>query len=521
MAMSTGDSAVIKIRDEASAERARRAAALAPGSHVHLIGICGVGMTAAARLMRLLGFRVSGSDKAFYPPMGDEARRLADKIYEGYDIANLTERPDMVIVGNTIWRNNPEAVHAMEQGMLCVSMPELFEGVLIGSYENCGTSVVIAGTHGKTTTTAALATLLDVAGLAPGFFVGGLPLNLPGNIRPVSLSLPPEKRVAIMEGDEYDSAFFAKWPKFHSYRPDIVVMTSLEFDHADIYRSVDEIATEFERLAERVPAAGHILVWDGEPRLRDVMAAVSRRGALKAKLWSYGESADSAFRVVSREVKGQEQKLVFDLRGKQVSVDSQLTGPQNAQNYVAAAAVADLLDVPKSGISSGLHAFTGVARRQHTRADIDGVLVIEDFAHHPTAVRVTLQGLRESYPERRMIVTFEPRTNTSKRACFQQDYVSAFECADIAIIAQLTEAGGYSATGNLVVPLDTARLMDDLHARGKQAYAMKRIDEVRAKLLSLVQPGDLVVLMSNGDFQNLIPDFIADLQKRKAQNVQA
>lgn len=508
-------------RNEQSVLRAQYVAGLPRGSHVHIIGICGVGTSAVTALLKNLGFRVTGSDKAFYPPMGSYVRRLADKIYEGYSPDNLTERPDLVVIGNSIWRNNPEALHAIELGIPYASMPEIFEGLLIGSRQQCATSVVVAGTHGKTTTSAAIATMLDAVGRQPGYFVGGMLHELPDNIRQVSQELPVSKRVVVLEGDEYDSAFFAKWPKFHSYRPDIAILTSLEFDHGDIFESLDVIATEFERLIERVPAGGHILVYDDVPRLAEVVASVREKGVLRASLWLYGEKPDSPFRIVSREVNGQTQKLSLLLQGEPCEVVSSVTGPQNALNCLAAAAVGKLVGLTNEEVSKGLATFTGVARRQSIVAEIDGITVIDDFAHHPTAIRLTLQGLRESYPQRRILVAYEPRTNTSRRAFFQNDYAQSFIPVDIAIIAQLHDASGtYNNTGGAIESLDVDKLIADVEANGTQALCLKHVDEVKGYLLEQARPGDVIVLMSNGDFDKLQPALIQELRLR-SQKVQA
>ena len=243
-----------------SENRIKLAATFRPGAHVHFIGICGSGMAQAAVLMKDLGYKVTGSDKAFYPPMGDVVKATAEQIYEGYSAGNLNGKPDLVVIGNNISPNNPEAESVFAQGLSYCSMPELFAAFLIGKRDFCPTSIVVSGTHGKTTTSCAIATFFDVAGFRPGYFVGGVPLNLPSGIRKVNTNIPLSKRVVVLEGDEYDSAFFAKWAKFHSYRPDILVVTSLEFDHADIYDSIEEIELEFDRVARKVPASGTILI---------------------------------------------------------------------------------------------------------------------------------------------------------------------------------------------------------------------------------------------------------------------
>jgi UDP-N-acetylmuramate: L-alanyl-gamma-D-glutamyl-meso-diaminopimelate ligase len=318
-----------------------------------------------------------------------------------------------------------------------------------------------------------------------------------------------------LEVDEYDSAFFAKWPKFHSYRPDIVVITSVEFDHGDIYQSVDEIALEFERLIARVPAEGHVLVYDDAPRLAEVVESTRNNGWLKAKLWYYGEKESSPFRLVKRTVTGRTQDLELLLNGEQCTLSSQLTGPQNAANYAAAAGVGKLVGLSCEEIGHGLGAFRGVARRQDVKDDINGITVIDDFAHHPTAVRLTVQGIRESYGNRRLVVAYEPRSNTSSRAFFQQDYVESFGMADVAVIAQLNKAGGYVGTGGEIQSLDVDKLVSDLAERGVTAHPKYSLDAVEEFVVNEAQKGDVIVLMSNGDFGGLMPRVLAGLRKRE------
>jgi UDP-N-acetylmuramate: L-alanyl-gamma-D-glutamyl-meso-diaminopimelate ligase len=273
------DFSQFELKRQESEARMEFVRTLAKGSHIHLSGICGTGMGSVAALLKQLGFRISGSDKAFYPPMGGVVKALTSEIYEGYRPENLTTTPALVVIGNNLSADNPEVKEVIARGIPFASMPEVIGALLIGTREQVPTSIVVTGTHGKTTTTAAIATLLDKAGRSPGFMIGGVPLDLPSQVR-------PGVREVVIEGDEYDSAFFAKWPKFLSYRPDILVITSLEFDHADIYENIEEIEREFTRLISLVPSSGKIFVSTDSPALLKLIPIW--REQAKAELISYG-----------------------------------------------------------------------------------------------------------------------------------------------------------------------------------------------------------------------------------------
>ena len=333
-----------RVLDDACRARIKYASALKPGAHIHISGVCGSGTSAVLALLKKRGFYVSGSDKAFYPPMGAVVRGLADRLDEGYRPENLTPAPELVVIGNALSRGNPEVEAVLAQGIPFASMPEVFAAQLIAERDYCRTSVVVAGTHGKTTTTAAIAYLLDATGRKPGYFIGGVPENLAGNIRPVSEEIPVEQRVVVLEGDEYDSAFFAKYAKFHCYRPDIAVITSLEFDHGDIYNSVEEIEQEFTRFAARLPEEGLILVCDQGERLQRLAETWSKDKAIKAPILRYGMEAATRYRLCSRSLwcyqdvprKRFGQKLELGIGEQELTVRTTLSGEHNALNLLAA-----------------------------------------------------------------------------------------------------------------------------------------------------------------------------------------
>ncbi len=492
----------------------RRAALrkLKPGDHVYVAGICGTGTAAVASLLKMLGFKVSGSDKAFYPPMGDVVRAVADNLFEGYASDNLNERPDLVVIGNSLSKDHPEYQRVMAEKIPHASMPEVLGQLLIGSREDCKNSVVIAGTHGKTTTSAAMSVLLENAQRKPGYFVGGYVDELQGGIRPWSSEQPASERVVVLEGDEYDSACFAKWSKFHSYRPDFLVITSLEFDHADIFASIDDIVDEFEALVRSMPASAHVLICDQYQINQDLAVQWQQDSSVFCRVSLYGRDEKSKYKLKNRECSEGKQRLELELDGKEIALLTSLSGEHNALNLTAISSVASLLGVSETEIAQGIASFSGVKRRQQKVFDNEKVVVIEDFAHHPTAVDLTLAGLKELWPERRLIAVFEPRSNTSRRSFFQEAYAKSFSAADLVIIKSVAGDTGYSKTGEDIVALDTDQLVADIQSNtGSVARAIAEIDSLTEELVSLKKDGDLIVLMSNGDFGGIKDKLISKL----------
>lgn len=489
-----------RLREE-SEGRKKLLSELAPGSHIHLSAICGTGMGSVAALLKQLGFRITGSDKAFYPPMGDVVRGIADKLFEGYSGENLKPRPDFVIVGNNLSKTNPEVEAMLAEKIPFASMPEVFGAFLVGDRSYCGNSVVVAGTHGKTTTTAAISTMFDRAGRAPGYFIGGVPIDLPTAVRAPDLKRPAKERITVLEGDEYDSAYFAKWPKFLSYRPDILIVTSLEFDHADIYENVQEIEFEFTRAVSMVSKEGAVFASDHSPEMRTLQDAW--RKSAQCEIISYGDN--SSIRILERKPKpGGGQKLHLKLSKLELSFFSSIGGPQNAANILVAAAVGERLGLSEKEIIHGLEGFHGVLRRQTNHGDLGGVILIEDFAHHPTAVQLTLDGLRENYPGKRIVAAFEPRSNTTRRGFFQGEYPQSFRSSDVVLLLEVGEKNVYSNTESDVEPLDVQQMQNAVSALGKEAHYFPSVGELENWILSNTRSQDVVVCMSNGDFGGLM-----------------
>jgi UDP-N-acetylmuramate: L-alanyl-gamma-D-glutamyl-meso-diaminopimelate ligase len=506
----------------ASEQRIKQVSALIPGASIYIIGICGTGMGAVASLLKQLGFKVSGSDKAFYPPMGDFVRKTADKIFESYNAENLNSKPDLVVIGNSVSKDNPEVVRVLAEKIPYASMPEVFSALLIGTREHCPTSIVISGTHGKTTTSALVATMFDSAGRKPGYFIGGIPKNLSSGIRPVDLSIAQEKRVVVLEGDEYDSAFFAKWAKFQSYRPDILAITSLEFDHADIYRNIEEIEEQFLKVILSMPKESLVLICDEGEGLQKFAKTLSADSQIKAQISFYGENETSEFYLIKRAPTSKGgQDLEFQLGKEKLSFTTKLSGKFNALNLLVGAAVGKLCELKPEEIKVGLSEFEGVLRRQNVIFDKNEITLIEDFAHHPTAVSATITGIKESYPARRLIAVFEPRSNTSRRAFFQDDYAKSFNDADLVVIKDVEQVVGYSKFGETADGLDVKKLVTEIgNKKGlpESSFYFSDVPQIKDFLFKGLKAGDVILLMSNGDFGGLPQILSSELKKKFSKN---
>ncbi|HLN88192.1 MAG TPA: Mur ligase family protein, partial [Candidatus Limnocylindrales bacterium] len=393
---------------------------LAPGSHIHLIAVCGVGMASLAGLLQSRGYRVTGSDQNVYPPMSTYLGEIGIEVLTGYSAEHLVPRPDLVVIGNAISRGNPEAETVISHNLAHISFPQALGEFLIGSRR----SLVIAGTHGKTTTSALAAWVLTAAGLDPGFFVGGVPLNFGSGWRVGGGSH------VVLEGDEYDTAFFDKGPKFLHYRPTDVILTSVEFDHADIYRDLDHVKSAFARLIEIIPADGTLVVCSDYP------AAVSVAQAAKSKCVSYGEIGD--WTVTDVQFREGRSFFIPCYKGRaEGPLEAAVIGRHNVMNALAVYAMGRALGIEREQLLDGFRTFKGVKRRQEVRGERRGVLVIDDFAHHPTAVRETIDAVRAAYAGRRLWAIFEPRSNTSKRNIFEKEFAAALALADQVLVANV------------------------------------------------------------------------------------
>ena len=468
---------------------------LKPGAHIHLIGICGTAMASLAGILKDLGFRVTGSDQNVYPPMSTQLEKLGIPIQLGFKKENLADRPDLVVVGNVVSRNNPEVEALLATDIAYTSLPKALGEFVIGERD----SLVVAGTHGKTTTTSLLAWTAEAVGLSPGFLIGGIPLNYSLSFR------APQAKTFVIEGDEYDTAFFDKVPKFIHYRPKHVILTSVEFDHADIYRDLAHVKSAFRQLLELIPADGTLVYHADDENIADILPACRARRKI-----GYGiEKGD--YRMSERAVvEGRNQFTVLKGSSRAADLALKIFGEHNSLNALAVFALADNLLWPRSKVLQALADFKGVKRRQEHLGDIQGVTVFEDFAHHPTAVDLTLQCMRERFPGRRLLAVFEPRSATSRRKVFQDDYARAFGRADVVFIAQPFDQSKIAAEDRF----STDQLIADLRRQGKKAETAADGDALLSALAAACQPKDVVLIMSNGGFDGIYQKLIQRLEKK-------
>lgn len=469
--------------------------------HVHLVGVAGTGMGSLAGLLQAAGHRVTGSDVAFYPPMGDALVRWGIETKTGFSPENLEPKPDLVIVGNVCRKDNVEARAAIDGGLRVTSMPGALEELFLAERP----SFVVAGTHGKTTTTTLTAFLLDRIGRDPGLLVGGIPLDFDESFR---LGAPASP--FVIEGDEYDSAFFEKTPKFWRYRPRAAILTSIEHDHIDIYPDAASYVAAFREFVKRIPEDGVLVAFAGDPEVR----AVAKEA--RCRVVYYALSTDDVGDVsptwVGAPVAAQGGAQPFDMFVGGTSagpVLSPLSGDHNVRNAVASMAlIAETSSgtVPVSTLIHALRSFRGIKRRQELRGVASGVRVYDDFAHHPTAVRETVSGLRARHPDGRMIAVFEPRSATACRKLHEAAYQESFYAADLVVLAPLGRAN--VAEGER---LSLEVVADGLRARGIETLLPRSIDEARHALVRTARAGDSIVLMSNGDFGGIHRELLADL----------
>ncbi len=463
--------------------------------HIHIMGICGTGMAALAGMLQQSGYTITGSDNHVYPPMSDFLDELKIPVASGYGPQNLMVAPDLVIVGNVITKANPEAQALAETKIPYLSFPQ----ALAHFYIESRSSLVIAGTHGKTTTCSLLASALHTAKLDPTFMIGGIVREFESNFR------LGKGKYFVAEGDEYDTAFFDKESKFLHYQPQVAVITSLEFDHADIFEDLDAIKSAFKKFVALLPEDGLLIANLDDDNVAEITAnapcAVEGYGFKSSNTW------------VIKEVTIQGGYTHFSLlkEGKAwAPITVQLAGKHNCMNSVAVCAVMNHLGVSSESINNGLKKFSGVKRRQEVRGTENGITVIDDFAHHPTAVRETLSALKASYQKNRLVAVFEPRTNSSRRSIFQQDYVSAFDAADLILLREPIPIESLSVDEQF----SSRQLAADLVNRKKLlAESFQTTDEILARLKTLLRPGDVVAILSNGGFDNVHDRLLQQIRK--------
>jgi UDP-N-acetylmuramate: L-alanyl-gamma-D-glutamyl-meso-diaminopimelate ligase len=466
--------------------------------HIHIMGVCGTGMGSLAGMLKDSGYVITGSDENVYPPMSDFLAACNIKVKIGYAAENLKPRPDLVVVGNTIRKTNPEALALAELGIPYVSFPQTLAHYFLAGK----TSLVITGTHGKTTTSSLLATLLHKAGQTPGFMVGGLVQAFGRNY---NIGTSP---YFVVEGDEYDTAFFDKGPKFLHYQPNIAIITSIEFDHADIYTDLEAIKRSFAKLVAIMPDDGFLIACFDDPIVREITAEA------KCRVIEYGTGPDLDWTIKKLKVcpKGTFFEAIH--HGKLYSsCKNPMPGRHNALNALAVIAVLERLGFDAKSITDSLGTFEGVRRRQEVRGIVNDITVIDDFAHHPTAVRETLGALRQAYEGHRLVAVFEPRTNTSRRQIFQKDYVKSFDQADRVVIREPVPLVNFPEDQLF----SSSQLATDLNARGIAAVSFVNTDDILNHLPNMLIPGDVVAILSNGGFDNIHTRLLEILRSKKLE----
>ncbi|HEX9310456.1 MAG TPA: UDP-N-acetylmuramate:L-alanyl-gamma-D-glutamyl-meso-diaminopimelate ligase [Gemmatimonadaceae bacterium] len=456
--------------------------------HYHLIGIGGTAMASLAGLLKAAGHTVTGSDQNVYPPMSTELQQMGISYSEGYRAENLEPRPDVVIVGNVVSRGNPELEEVLIRKLRYTSAAATIKEEFIWGHH----SLAVAGTHGKTTTTSLLAWALESAGLNPSFLIGGVAENFGTSYRLT------DSRFFVIEADEYDTAYFDKGPKMWHYLPDTAIVNNIEFDHADIYRDEEAYNFAFARFINLVPKNGVVIAgWDS-PIVREL----APKSFAPVESFAYGDDASSPANQPhwhARDVEFSESGTRFRAFRSDEEwgrIDTPLAGAFNVRNVLAVIAAAESVKADRDGVREGLRTFRSVKRRMEVRGEVRGVAVIDDFAHHPTAVRETINAIRQKYSGRRIVAVYEPRSYTAQRREFQDDYAKAFGGADEIIFASLYRPDRYTKE----TALDLNELISDIAASGKQAKQLKNADAIVNDLAPRLAKGDVVLVMSNGEF---------------------
>jgi UDP-N-acetylmuramate: L-alanyl-gamma-D-glutamyl-meso-diaminopimelate ligase len=449
--------------------------------HYHLIGICGTAMASLAGMLATQGHKVTGSDENVYPPMSLELKRLGIPVSEGYREEHLRERPDEIVVGNAISRGNRELEYALNEKMHYTSMAAVVKENFIRGHH----SVVIAGTHGKTTTTSLMAWAMEKADCHPSFLIGGVAENFNASFR-----VTPGKYFVI-EGDEYDTAYFDKGPKFMHYLPDTVILNNIEFDHADIYRDLEAVKFAFSRLINLIPSHGHLLAgWDSR---------IVRELAPKAfcPVVSFGTEEGATWRATEIDFSGELTKFKITVEGKEFGhYQTPLVGMFNVKNCLGVIAACEEMGLDTQSVKESLAEFKSVKRRMQIRGVANGVTIIDDFAHHPTAVKETLLGAKQKYTGQRIIALFEPRSYTAQIKQFQQEFTDSLQEADKIIIAGLFHPERYEKD-KAICPDE---MIEEMRSKGLEADFIPSPEEIVRHLVPQLKSSDIVVVMSNGSF---------------------
>jgi UDP-N-acetylmuramate: L-alanyl-gamma-D-glutamyl-meso-diaminopimelate ligase len=468
--------------------------------HIHLIGICGTAMASLAGMLKQRGFQVTGSDAAAYPPMSDFLRSLGIAVTQPFAADNLQPRPDLAVVGNAISRGNVELEYLLNERIPFCSLPQLLHEEFLKGKE----VLVVAGTHGKTTTTSMLSWIFEVAGKKPSFLIGGIAENF---ARSFQLA---EGKYFILEGDEYDTAYFDKGPKFLHYFPDGLILTSVEFDHADIYKDLEAVETAFQRLVNLVPQRGRIVAFDTGGSIQRCVAKAF------CPVERYGKSGAASWRIENLQFSASGTLWTVMKNGARwADLEFALAGEYNAWNATAAAALASNYGISSDVIAGALKTFKSVKRRLEVKAEVNGMTIIDDFAHHPTAIAVTLNALRARYAGRRLWAILEPRSNTLRRNVFQHELANSLSIADEVVIANVFKSESIPEHERLDVNCVTAELAQ----RGHRARVLEDADVIVSICAPEMRSGDVIAILSNGGFGGIyekLPQTLRNLARLEA-----
>jgi len=461
---------------------------------VHFVGVGGTAMASAAVAMHERGFLVTGSDVNVYPPMSDFLAERKIPVMQGYAEANLSHKPDLVVIGNAISRGNPEAEAVLDRKLRYCSLPELLKEYFIRGKR----SLVVTGTHGKTTTTSLLAWVFEHNGLNPSFLIGGIPRNLGQGARFTDYDW------FIIEGDEYDTAFFDKRSKFVHYLPEVAVINNLEFDHADIFPALADIQLAFKRFINLIPRGGLLLANGDEPNLAPLL------NVTHCPVKQFGLGTSNEIRASGLTLHPEHSEFLLD----DLHFDIPLTGELNVRNALAVVACARHCGLTSVQIQSAFSTFRGVARRMDVRGEAGGVTVVDDFGHHPTAIRETLRALRVKFPGRRIWAVFEPRSNTTRRNIFQNELVEALERADRVVVSEVARIEQLKPEERL----NPGKLMHDLKMAGKPAAYLPTADSIIEHIALDALTGDVVCVFSNGGFDGIHGKLLRRFTEHPAAN---
>jgi UDP-N-acetylmuramate: L-alanyl-gamma-D-glutamyl-meso-diaminopimelate ligase len=462
----------------------------AESKHYHFIGICGTAMGAVAAAMKERGFKISGSDAAVYPPMSTFLESRGIELSSGYRAGNIPESADVIVVGNAISRGNEELEEVLNRKLPYISLPEVLKEQFLRRKRN----LVVTGTHGKTTTTSLLTWVLKNSGKNPSYLIGGIPRNLEGGAKFT------ESEFVVLEGDEYDTAFFDKRSKFNHYLPEVVIVNNIEFDHADIFDDLDAIKLSFRRMLRLVPRNGLVIVNGDDKNCLDVISECP------APVVKVGLGKDNDHRIIDLQLDPEETS--FTINGQNYTLP--MNGEYNARNAAMAVTAAEFIGLTTKQISTAITLFEGVARRQELRGEVGGVKVIDDFGHHPTAIKQTIEALKKKYTTGSMCAIFEPRSNSTRRNVFQKDLPLALGAAEMCILAQVADPHKVPEDKRLNVP----QLMSDLASMGRNAFLEEDVEKIVQRAVSIVKPGDTIVVFSNGGFGGIHDKLLKALEAR-------